>query len=106
MGQSARCFERSHSLAPLDTETGQSIALGQQANTGFLNSPPGHPELSDPFANTPRSRSPSPNPTIEEALEAHEIFEMPSTPEVLSPKSSHSPMMADPPSFEAGPEWK
>jgi len=105
MGQSTKCLERSHSLAGLDGPTGLSINLGQPT-TVYFDTPPGHPELSDPFASTPRSRSPSPHPTIEEALVAHEIFEMPSTPEVPSPKSRDSPMMPDPLSVDIGPEWK
>jgi hypothetical protein len=110
MGKSAKCLERSHSLAPLDAPEGLTINLGQTtANNNFFGPDQRHPELHDPFSHpspTAGIRDPSPHPTIEEALEAHEIFEMPGTPDGLSPKSGHSPLVADPMAFDIPAEWK
>jgi hypothetical protein len=108
-----KALDRPHSLAPLDTQPELLISLGQ--STALPPSPTSdagvsgtHPTLADPFAGSGRSRSasPSPRPTIEEALEAHEIFEMPATPTLMSPKSNHSPMLHSPGEVPAATEWK
>lgn len=106
-----KAFDRPHSLAPLDNQPELLIHLGQ--TTALPASPnseaggAGHPTLADPFAGgRSRSNSPSPRPTIEEALEAHEIFEMPATPTMMSPKSHTSPMVPSPGEMPAATEWK
>ena len=104
-----RALDRQHSLASLDAEPHLVSTLGQPASSvmdcsGSTSSRHGQVELMDPFANMPTtstsahspSRSPSPRPTLAQAIEAHEIFEYSETPEVLSPKSGNSPLMPEP----------
>ena len=107
----AKALERTHSLAQLDLAPGSSAMAGETGSPPLspalvLSSLSGHLNntLARVSSRSGHQRSPLLTPSLVEAIQAHEMFELPSTPLGGSPEIRHSGLMGTSQSLLTAPQ--